>query len=135
MDRSKARELLDILLENSRRILRAGFGLRSVESTFFDVIGLLRDQPELGAHFIVLVRNTLLLPDPGLLDDRMVPRELIELASHELRWSELAELANQRVRDRFGGDLGAARGDVACSMLEAFRDDWPDRIFYRHYGN
>lgn len=62
----------------------------------------------------------------------MLPRELIELASRELRWEALRQIANERMRDVFGGDSTTAVSDVAHAMLDAFETDWPDREFYKH---
>lgn len=129
-----ARTLLDILVENALRVLRAGFGVNWAESVFFDILDLLRAQPALKAYFLEQVKATLSLPDPGRLDAGMLPRELIELASHELRWEELRQIANDRIRDVFGGDSTAAVSDVAHAMLEAFEPDWPDREFYKRYS-
>lgn len=129
-----ARTLLDILVENSLRILRGGFGVNWVESVFFDILDLLRAQPALKAYFLDRVKATLALPDPGSLDAGGLPRELIELAVHELQWEELRQLANERIRKAFGGDSALAIGDIAQGMLDAFKTDWPDREFYKRYS-
>lgn len=129
-----AQTLLNILVENSLRILRAGFGLNWVESVFFDILDLLRAQPALKADFLERVKATLVLPDPSRLDAGMLPRELIELAAHELQWEELRQLANERIRGVFGGDSALAVSDVAQAMLGAFKADWPDREFYKRYS-
>jgi hypothetical protein len=135
MNSEWARKLLDLLVENSLRILRAGFGVNSVESVFFDIIGLLRSHPTLKPYYLERVRATLMLPDPGLLDAGMLPRELIELSAHELQWDELRHLANERIQRVFGNDSALAVGDIAQTVLGAFRSDWPDREFYRHYSS
>lgn len=134
MNPEYARVLFELLVENSLRILRAGFGVNWVESAFFDIIDLLRAQPALKAHFLQRAKATLTSPDPGLLSTGMLPRELLELAAHELRWMELRELANDRIRKVFRGDTALAVSDVSHAMLEAFRPDWPDREFYRRYS-
>ena len=129
-----ARTLLDILVENSLCILRAGFGVNWVESVFFDILDLLRTQPTLKAYFLERVKATLSLPDPGRLDAGMLPRELIELASHELRWEELRQIAKDRICGVFEGDSTMAVSDVAHSMLEAFEADWQGRELYKRYS-
>lgn len=129
-----ARMLFDILVENALRIQRAGFGVNWVESVFFDILDLLRTHPALKGYFLEQVQTTLSLPDPGRLDAGMLPRELVELASHELRWEELRQIANDRIQSIFGGDSTAAVSDVAQAILDAFETNWSGREFYKHYS-
>lgn len=133
MEPAVANTLLDTLIENSLQILRAGFGMNWVESTFFDIILLLRQENALKAPFLEKVRATFAKRDPGSLDVGTVPRELIELVAHELRWRELQELANKRIEQFFGGDTRLAVGDVAHSISKAYDDNWRDREFYQRY--
>jgi hypothetical protein len=119
MDPEYSKILLDILVDNARRILAAHFGVDRAESTFFDIIGLLRedqsveDQP-LKAYFLARVRKSL-ESHPYGLDEGDVPMELIELTAHELRWPEFKALSQKR------------------RILEAYDDHWRDREFYRRY--
>ncbi len=129
-----ARALLDILLENALRILRAGFGVNQVESVFFEILDLLRTHLDLKTYFLEKVAVTLALPDSGGLEVGLIPRELIELAAHELQWEELRQLAYKRVHDVFRGDSELAVSDVSQAILEAFNADWPDREFYKRYS-
>jgi hypothetical protein len=133
MDPTVVRALLDILIENAVRILHAGFGVDRAESTFFDIVRLLREESTLKTFFLKRVRATLLVAEPGGVDPGLIPIELIELVAHELRWKELKELAAERIDNRFGGNATSAIGDVAHHISEAFADDWPDREFYEHY--
>ncbi len=128
-----SRKLLVILIDNSSRILQAGFGVDRAESSFFDVIDLLREDHSLKSDFLKAVRTTLERRDPSGLEEGSVPRELIELATHELRWPELGELAGVRLKDLFGGDTALARSDMVHSIPKAYADDWADREFYLHY--
>lgn len=133
MDTVLASKLLDILVENGARILRAGFGVNYAESTFFEIVRLLRQEASVVPHFLSMTRDTLDVNDPGLLEPGMLPRELIELVAHEFRWKELEELAQWRIHRHFSGDVRLAVGDVSSGISEALRDDWADREFYRHY--
>lgn len=126
-------KLLTILIDNSSRILLAGFGLGWAESTFFDIVRLLRQEDSLKPIFLSKVRSTFAIPSLGGLTNGEVPAELIELVAHELRWPELLELARRRIEERFGGDMAFAAGDVARRLSEAYSDDWEDREFYRRY--
>jgi hypothetical protein len=126
-------KLLTILIDNSSRILLAGFGLGWAEATFFDIIRLLRQEDSLKSNFLSKVRSTFAISSLGGLTNGEVPAELIELVAHELRWPELLELAQQRIHERFGGDMDFAAGDVASRLFEAYKDDWEDREFYRRY--
>lgn len=126
-------KLLTILIDNSSRILLAGFGLGWAESTFFDIVRLLRQEDSLKPIFLSKVRSTFAIPSLGGLTNGEVPAELIELVAHELRWPELLELARRRIEERFGGDMAFAAGDVASRLSEAYSDDWEDREFYRRY--
>jgi hypothetical protein len=133
MDASFATRLLDILIENSARILRAGFGVNHAEETFFEVIRLLQNERAVLPHLLDKIRDTLETRDPGLLEPGMVPQELIELIAHEFRWKELEVLAQKRIGRYFGGDASLAVGDVAHGISEALLDDWQDRELYSHY--
>ena len=134
MDPSRAQDLIDVLIENSRRILDAGFGVNAAESTFFDVVRLLRIQgPEARNHFVDRVRATLESREPGDLIAGAVPVELIELVAHELRWPELKVVAEERLQRFFRGDRTLAIGDVAASIGSAYDDNWRDREFYERY--
>jgi hypothetical protein len=133
MDASFASRLLDILIENALRIMAAGFGVNWAESSFFDVVRLLRQEKMLKGYFLEKVRATFAMPAPGRLDPGMVPIELIELVAHEFRWPELQELAQQRIRMFFGGDAALAIGDIARRLSEAYQDNWQDREFYEQY--
>jgi hypothetical protein len=128
-----AKILIGILIENAARILRAGFGVNTAEHAFFAVIDLVREHPVLKQDLLDRVAITLRQSDPGLLNEGMVPRELIELVAHEMRWDELRELAEQRVRDKFRGDWSFAIGDISRGIVEAQSDSWEDRDFYQRY--
>lgn len=133
MDIDLSKELLDILIENSSRILVAGFGVNwAAESSFFNVVRLLQDEVHLREYFGQRVRETLSLRDPGV-ELGQVPIELIELVAHEFRWPELLEMAEQRVGMFYRGDARLAIGDRAGHIREAYNDDWENREFYDRY--
>lgn len=134
MNLLKSSQLLDILIENSLRILAAGFGVNSAEASFFEVIRILREEPELRSVFDSKVRFALSLRSPERLDSGSLPIELIELVAHEMRWPELLQIADDRMESFFSGDRALAVNDIASRIPAAFRDDWEDREFYRHYG-
>lgn len=133
MDISFATKLLDVLVENALRILAAGFGVNWAESSFFDVVRLLKQQEDLKGHFLERVRATFAMRAPGRLDPGTVPIELIEVVAHELRWPELQKLAHERIEKFFSGDTMLAVGDIAHRLPEAYEDDWQDREFYVRY--
>ncbi len=133
MDSDDAKRLLDILIENAARILRAGFGVNSAESAFFSVIELMKTMPELKPYFLDHAAHTLGADDPGMLNKGRVPEELLELVAHELRWEEMQDLAEDRIHKRFGGDVNRALGDVSRRIIDANSRTWPDREFYSRY--
>lgn len=133
MDVDFAKKLLDVLIDNSLRILAAGFGVNWAESSFFDTVRLLRQEPSVKDYFLERVRSTFAIPAPGRLDPGTVPTELIELVAHELRWPELQQMAVQRISNLFGGDVALAQGDIAGRLPDAYKDGWPDREFYERY--
>lgn len=133
MDVDCAKILLGVLIENSARILRAGFGVNSAEHAFFAVIDLVSEHPALKPELLERIAIALQQSDPGLLNEGMLPRELIELIAHEMRWEEIHTLAEQRVRDKFHGDWSFAISDIAQHILKAESDDWEDREFYQRY--
>jgi hypothetical protein len=133
MDTVFANRLLGVLIENAARILRAGYGVNYAESTFFEIVRLLRQESSVVPDFISKVANTLEAVDPGRLEPGMVPRELIELVAYEFRWRALMDLAQQRVQLHFAGDAKLAIGDVSHGIMEAFFDNWADKELYYHY--
>ena len=134
MNQEYSTRLLDLLIENGRRILGAGFGLNYAEGSLFDVINFLRQEGDLKDHFLQRAKAAFALREPNGLEPGSVPTELIELVAHELRWPEFRELSQERVNKFFGGDLRLARGDLAAHVLDAYSDDWKDRIFYKRYA-
>lgn len=133
MDISYAEKLLDILIANSSRILRAGFGVNYAEPALFAVIDLLIENPSLKEYFLSRVLHTFCLDDPSSLRGGAVPVELIELVAHELRWDEIRIIAEDRIRKVFSGDYNLTVGDISQRIIEAFDDCWPDKEFYKHY--
>jgi hypothetical protein len=132
MDIEYARILLGILIENSARILRAGFGVDRAEAALFAVLELLQEEPQLRRDFLEQVSATLDRQDPWGLEVDSVPRELIELAVHELRWSEFLKIADAKLQGT-GRDVSAAAERMAVAIRSAYAENWPDREFYRRY--
>jgi hypothetical protein len=133
MDTEVAQKLLDVLTDNALRILAAGFGLNWAESTFFDVVRLLREEEALKYYFLDRVRSTLAARSPEALEPGTIPTELIELIAHEFRWPELLQIADHRINKFFRGDAAFAVADVATHIRDAFDDNWEDRVFYERY--
>lgn len=133
MDLSAAQQLVTIYVDNARRVLRAHFGVDRAESSFFDVIELLREEPNLTPFFIHAVRDSFIQHDPRSLEEWVLPRELVELAAHELRWPEFAEIARERIELLYKGDESLAASDPAMAVLAAYDPAWEDRQFYRRY--
>jgi hypothetical protein len=133
MDIEYAKKLMDILIENSVRILRAGFGVNAAESAFFTVITLLKEKPDLKTYFLARTISTLSLSELGYLTEGEIPEELLDLVAHETRWDEMKAIAEKRIRDIYHGNSNDAVGDVAQRIIEALSDNWPDREFYKHY--
>lgn len=133
MEINLSKKLLDILIENSLKILSAGFGLNWVESAFFEIVRLLRQEEKLKDYFLDRSRATLLMKDPSRLDVGMVPIELIELVTYEFRWPEMRKIAEDRIDKKFSGDKKLAIGDIVSRVFEAYDDNWRDKEFYEHY--
>lgn len=134
MDYDSQKKLLDIMIENSARILRADFGVNSAEASFFSVVALLKGNPELKIYFISRCEHTFKLIEPSSLDEGVVPQELIELVAHEMRWEEIKNLSERRVCELFNGDWERACGDISRRIIDAFSDEWKDREFYKKYS-
>ncbi len=133
MDLVYSKELLDILVENARRILYAGFGIGPTESTLFEIVGLLGEEPALKNYFLEKVGHTFAMRDASGAEPGTVPEELVELVAHEFRWPELQALADKRIETVFRGDASLALGDIARRITAAYDDDWEDREFYERY--
>ncbi len=135
MKLERSEKLLHILIENSMRLLRSGYGMNNVESTFFEIIDLLRSNPDLKNSFLKMAEVTMSSNEPGLLDPGMAPRELIELVAHVLQWDEIRSLSEERIRTIFNGDRDSARGDISINVINAFDKSWEDREFYVRLRN
>ncbi|WP_315774133.1 MULTISPECIES: hypothetical protein [unclassified Bradyrhizobium] len=133
MDLNLSEKLLDILIDNSRRVLDAGFGIGWAESTFIEVVRLLRQEHELKQKFLSRVKDVLANTDSSRQSASLPPIELVEFVSHEIRWPELLSLAQLRIDNLSRADKNLAVGDISSRIKEAFADNWPDREFYRCY--
>jgi hypothetical protein len=133
MNTENSTKLLDILVENCRRIFASGFGIDHAECSMFQVVELLREETVLRAFFLRKVEITFEKSDPYGLDDGSVPRELIELIVHEFRWPEFQTLAKERLLKLFKNNTSMARSDMSMTISNAYRDDWEDKEFYRKY--
>lgn len=134
MDIKFAESLLDIYIQNVVKILDSNFGVDHAENTMFDAISLLSDYSELKPIFLKKVADTFAIRSRDAFDYNTIPEDFIELCAHELRWSELLELAEERVKTFFRGDITLAAGDVSSSIRDAYDDKWTDRMFYRRYN-
>jgi|GEM_PF-1559024 len=133
MDDANKLRLMDILVENINRILSAGFGLNEVEAAMFEIVELLRTNPQLKEDALAHIKRSFAEPDLGSLSGSLFPPELIHLIGHELRWPELLLLARDRISVRFSGDAQLAVGDISTTLSDAYNDKWLDREFYRRY--
>ena len=127
MDTQYARKLLDIYIENTWRIFHGRFGCDRAETAMFAAIDFVREEEGLRPYFLQRVRETLSDSDGWGAGAGGMPRELILLAIHELRWPEFHQLIEMR-RAQFPHDL------LFHSLLAAFEPDWEDREFYQHYS-
>jgi hypothetical protein len=114
--------------------LNEGYGIETVESALFEIVDMLRENPKLKAEFLEMVEQTFSKRWPYALGENGVPAELIELATHELKWPEFEVLANKRIQEIFGGDEILAISDVSQGVKQAYADDWEDREFYEKYA-
>lgn len=128
-----AKKLMEIYIENSIKILDSNFGVDWAENNMFDAIGLLRSYSGLKGFFLEKVARSFMVLGHNPFDYDAVPKELIELVAHELRWPEFLDLADERIKKVFHGDRSLALGDIATSIRDAYQDDWEDREFYKHY--
>ncbi len=135
MDSGFATKLIDILIENSVRVLSSGYGVDWAESSFFAVIRLLRREKYLKGYFLEKVSIAFDFRDPSCSEaEAIMPMELIELVAHEMRWTELQELAWKRINKYFKGDMSFAAGDISYRIFEAYDDNWSDKDFYDYYS-
>lgn len=135
MDIQYSEKLLDILIENTRGILREGFGIAHAEHSMIAVIELLENEQALKETFLKRVGQTLQKRNSYGLDAGDVPRELIELSAHHFRWPEFVDLAKRRIKDLFGEDKGLAASDISTTMNAALEADWEDLEFYDAYNS
>jgi cell division FtsZ-interacting protein ZapD len=114
--------------------LNERYGIETVEGTLFEIVDMLRENPNLKAQFLEMVEQTFSKRWPYALGENGVPAELIELTTHELKWPEFEVLANKRIQEFFGEDEILAINDVAHKVKEAYAEDWEDREFFERYA-
>lgn len=114
--------------------LNEGYGIETTEDALFEIVEMLRGNESSKAQFLAMVERSFMNRSPSGLSENGVPRELVELATHELKWPEFSILADKRIQDFFGGDEGLAISDVAHGVKQAYADDWEDREFFQRYA-
>lgn len=125
---------LAVAISDLSNALNEGYGIETTEDALFEIVEMLRENESLKAQFLAMVERSFMSRSPSGLSENGVPRELIELATHELKWPEFAILADKRIQDLFGGDEGLAISDVSHGVKQAYADDWEDREFFQRYA-
>ena len=110
------------LMEVANQQQDVGVSTVDFEDSFERVLDYIKRHPE--------VRETAEALFIEALDWVLDPWELIAFCMHELRW--------QSVRDAVETRLALSRNQrekpILRSILEAFEDDWVDRVLYAYYG-
>jgi hypothetical protein len=125
---------LEKMISSISDTMNALHGIETVEPALFEIVDMVRGDQNLKVEFLALVAGSFENPDKSGLFAGGVPRELVELATHELKWPEFAVLADKRIQDIFGGDESLAMSDVSQSVKAAYADDWEDRDLFERYA-
>lgn len=125
---------LAVAISDLSNTLSEGYGIETTEDALFEIVEMLRGNESLKAQFLAMVERSFMNRSPSGLSENGVPRELVELATHELKWPEFAILADKRIQDLFGGDESSAISDVSHGVKQAYADDWEDREFFQRYA-
>lgn len=125
---------LTVAISNLSNTLNEGYGIETTEDALFEIVEMLREDEALKIPFLAMVERSFMNRSPSGLAENGVPRELVELATHELKWPEFGILADKRIQDLFGGDEGLAISDVSHGVKQAYADDWEDREFFQRYA-
>lgn len=126
--------VLETAISDLSKTLGEGYGIETTEDALFEIIDMIRSDPVQKARFLSMVEQSFANRDPSGLFENGVPRELVELATHELKWPEFAIIADKRIRDLFAGNEGLAISDVSNGVKQAYADDWEDREFFQKYA-
>lgn len=124
---------LEMVVSAVSKTLNEPRGIETVEEALFDIIDMLRENPDFKAEFLEMIARSFTHRSPSGLFDGGVPRELVELATHELKWPEFAVLADRRIQNIFHGDDSLATSDVSQGVKAAYADDWEDRDLFQRY--
>lgn len=116
------------------KTLSEGVGIETTEEALFEIVDMIRIDPVQKVQFLSMVEQSFMNRDPSGLSKNGVRRELVELATHELKWPEFEVLANKRIQDFFAGNEGLAISDVSNGVKQAYADDWEDREFFQSYA-
>lgn len=125
---------LTVAISKLSNTLNEGYGIETTEDALFEIVEMLREDEALKIPFLAMVERSFMNRSPSGLAENGVPRELVELATHELKWPEFGILADKRIQDLFGGDEGLAISDVSHGVKQAYADDWEDREFFQRYA-
>jgi hypothetical protein len=94
-----------------------------LEADFLQLLQVINRSPSLRARFSDLFSRMIRGEIPE-------PENMVAFCMHELRWPEVLEVAKRE----------AAKWDprtlsVATQVVEAFQDDWRDRVLFPHYSS
>lgn len=125
---------LETAISDLSSTLNEGYGIETTEDALFAIVDMIRDDEKLKDQFLKMVENSFKNRNTYGSFEGGVPLELVELATHELKWPEFAILADKRIQNLFGGDESLAIGDASFRVKEAYADDWEDREFFQRYA-
>lgn len=119
METEREIELCGVLINNAANIISHGFGVEFCLCDINHIVEIVGNNPNLKEVFIDIISKTLRNRDPSGLAAGEIPREISTLLAYQFRWTEIRNLALERIDKIFKGSFELARGDVSYSLLLA----------------
>lgn len=139
MELEAAKKYLNILFNHIFDLLFINkLGVNHAEHVFIRILELLQDDPQLKDWFIELVRYNLLMDEQDMTRLQRRPNwfvdpDLILFIAHATKWKEFEKIAEERKSKLHTlKTLNNAR-EFADELMNALRDDWEDRDFYKKF--
>jgi hypothetical protein len=123
MDKTMIIDALKSELLTAENILNTEFSFEKAEPNYLRCLDIIKNAPEMRNQF-----SDLLI---GLFETNEVSDEPISFLMHVLRWPEVREWAERKIR-KMSNPI--ATGRTLEKIIEAFSDDWENKEFYEIFS-
>lgn len=141
MEFESAKKYICLLLNHIFDLLFVNnLGVNHAEHIFIRVLEILESNSQLKDWFVDQVRHNLLMDEQdvtGLLSrpDWFIDPDLILFIAHATKWKEFEDIAHERKLKLSTLVTLNQEREFSDVLLDALKEDWEDRDFYRKFEN